>query len=229
MSTRTPLVDERIEHVPVLPLPEYVLFPHTLIPFHIFEPRYRQMTEDALAGGRHIIVAGLKPGWERDYYQSPPTYRIAGLGKIVNEQRLKDGRFDLYVHGLARITVELWEREVPYRTATIRVLHDHIDERMTDRIDATRRRLLNLTDGLVRVLGSAAGPFSRVQSSTTDLGVLTNRLASMVPASPVEKQRLLETLCPVARAELLMGPMSELMLAVSQLTNDPINGSENIH
>lgn len=229
MIAKPQLVEERIEHVPVFPLPEYVLFPHTLIPFHIFEPRYRQLTEDALAGGRHIVVAGLKPGWERDYYHSPPTYRIAGIGKIVNEQRLKDGRFDLYIHGLARIAVERWERELPYRTATIQVVHDHVDDSMADQVDSIRGRLLNLVDGLVRVLGSSAGPFGRVRSSTTDLGVLTNRLASMVPTSPTEKQRLLETLCPVTRAELLMTSLSELMLATSALSMDLANESDRLH
>src|SRR4051794_41710005 len=40
----------------LFPLPRVVLFPHAVLPLHIFEPRYRQMTEDALAGGDKLIA-----------------------------------------------------------------------------------------------------------------------------------------------------------------------------
>ena len=35
--------------VPIFPLPEVVFFPETVLPLHVFEPRYRQMVADCLA------------------------------------------------------------------------------------------------------------------------------------------------------------------------------------
>ena len=52
--------------VPVFPLPDLVLFPHVILPLHVFELRYRTMVRDALSGERVIALALLKPGWEGD-------------------------------------------------------------------------------------------------------------------------------------------------------------------
>ena len=45
----------------LFPLPNLVLFPHAVLPLHIFEPRYRQMTEDALAGDQLVTIVQIKP------------------------------------------------------------------------------------------------------------------------------------------------------------------------
>ena len=46
----------------LFPLPTVVLFPNVFLPLHIFEPRYRQMVADALAGDRMIGMVLLQPG-----------------------------------------------------------------------------------------------------------------------------------------------------------------------
>src|SRR3954467_11014816 len=53
--------------IPIFPLPNVVLFPNVFLPLHIFEPRYRQMVDDALNGDRIIGMVLLRPGWEGDY------------------------------------------------------------------------------------------------------------------------------------------------------------------
>ena len=50
--------------IPLFPLPGVVLLPGALLPLHIFEPRYRAMVADALAGDRRIGMAMIRPGWE---------------------------------------------------------------------------------------------------------------------------------------------------------------------
>src|SRR5581483_8559229 len=89
----------------LFPLPNLVLFPHVMQPLHIFEPRYRQMTTDALDGDRLIALALLRPGWEADYDGKPVIYPVACLGRIVAEQRLEDGRYNILLRGLSRIRV----------------------------------------------------------------------------------------------------------------------------
>src|SRR4029079_17170823 len=56
-------------------LPNLVLYPHVMQPLHIFEERYREMLEDALASDRLIAMALLEPGWETDYDRRPPADR----------------------------------------------------------------------------------------------------------------------------------------------------------
>ena len=59
------LAEEFLGKVRVFPLPDVVLFPHVMQPLRIFEPRYRELLEDALAGDGLIAVAALAPGWEK--------------------------------------------------------------------------------------------------------------------------------------------------------------------
>src|SRR5439155_576777 len=60
-----------LSSVPLFPLPNVVLFPRAVLPLHIFEERYKEMTAEALAGDRQVAMALLKPGWEKDYYHRP--------------------------------------------------------------------------------------------------------------------------------------------------------------
>src|SRR5262245_26704579 len=109
----------------LFPLPNVVLFPHVIQPLHIFEPRYREMTADALAGDRVIAPVLLRPGWEAEYESRPALHPTLCLGRIVAEQRLPDGRFNLLLRGLsrARIIEEVTSGKL-YRTARVEVLAD---------------------------------------------------------------------------------------------------------
>src|SRR5688572_25873601 len=108
--------------VPVFPLPTLVLFPHTVVPLHIFEPRYRAMVGDALLGDRLIAMALLKPGWEKDYEGAPPVHEVVGVGRILRDERTEDGRYNILLEGIARARIEEHLPPNPYRRARVRVL-----------------------------------------------------------------------------------------------------------
>ena len=93
--------------VKVFPLSSVVLFPQTAVPLHIFEPRYRQMVSEALATDRLFAMAQPVVG-ETQQGQGPALAPIACLGKIVYEESLEEGRFNLLLHGVSRVRL-LWE------------------------------------------------------------------------------------------------------------------------
>ncbi len=104
-------------HAPLFPLPSGVLFPNLVLPLHIFEERYRQMTADALEGDGLIAMALLQPGWERNYESKAASiYPIVCLGSILEAVRLEDGGYHMVLRGLCRAQV-LGERsgDEPYR------------------------------------------------------------------------------------------------------------------
>ena len=102
----------------LFPLPNLVLFPQGLQGLHIFEPRYRRMTADALAGDHLIAPVLLQPGWEHETGELPPIAAVACLGRIDHHEELADGRFNLRVRGLARIKlIEEVRTDRPYRIA----------------------------------------------------------------------------------------------------------------
>src|SRR5579884_3720517 len=89
----------------LFPLPNLVLFPYAVQPLHVFEPRYRQMTRDALAGDRLIAVVLLQPGWDVDYEGRPPVHPVACVGRVLAENKLEDGRYNLLLRGLRRVRI----------------------------------------------------------------------------------------------------------------------------
>lgn len=107
--------------VPLFPLPGVVLLPGTLLPLHVFEPRYRRMVADALEGDRTIGMALLSSGAD-PMEAAPPIHPIGGAGRIVEVQELEDGRYNLVLEGRFRYRVVTEEPPNPYRIATIEPL-----------------------------------------------------------------------------------------------------------
>jgi Lon protease-like protein len=108
----------------LFPLPNVVLFPKVMQPLHIFEPRYRQMTRDALGGDRLITMVLLRPGWEGNTNGRPGFFPIGCLGRIMTEQCYADGRFNILLRGLRRVRVQEIPSEKLYRQGRLELLQD---------------------------------------------------------------------------------------------------------
>jgi Lon protease-like protein len=100
-----PLEREDLAALPIFPLPDAALFPGTMLPLHVFEPRYRELARDTIAGRGVLAVARLQPGFERNYAGRPPVFEVCGVGRIVDHRIHEDGRYDLVLQGLARIRI----------------------------------------------------------------------------------------------------------------------------
>ena len=83
-------------------MPSAVLFPHTVLPLHIFEPRYRALVRDALAGDKVMALAQLEPGCEGHYAGRPRMRPMVCAGIIAWHEELDDGRYNIIVQGVAR-------------------------------------------------------------------------------------------------------------------------------
>jgi Lon protease-like protein len=112
--------------LPIFPLDGVVLFPHALLPLHIFEPRYRQMVDQALDAAGQIAMATFSGDrWKREYHANPPVRPAVCIGQIVQHEKLPDGRYNLLVQGVCRAQIE---REFPvengrlYRLCKLRPL-----------------------------------------------------------------------------------------------------------
>ncbi len=94
---------DTLASLPIFPLPNCVLLPGGLLPLHVFEPRYRDLARDCLAGNHFMGVARLRPGFEQTYYGRPPVYERFGVGRIISLRRrlLRFCRFALVLRGVA--------------------------------------------------------------------------------------------------------------------------------
>jgi Lon protease-like protein len=94
----------------LFPLPDLIMFPHVMQPLHVFEPRYRELLNDALNSDGLIAMCMLAPGWEDDYEGRPPLLPHACLGKVVTYQRTDNGEYNILLLGMRRIRID---RELP--------------------------------------------------------------------------------------------------------------------
>jgi Lon protease-like protein len=183
-----------LSSVPLLPLPNVVLFPRAVLPLHIFEERYKQMTADALAGNRQVAMALLKPGWEKDYYHRPAIEPFVCVGTIVSHEKLPDGKYNFLLQGhtRARLVREL-DRD-PYRQQYRLAELEPVPETNGLEIDlgAERQRLAHLFRPATLGGTPVGRQFGRLLSS----GLRTADVADLVAFNYLEdvalKQALLE-------------------------------------
>src|SRR3954469_4555233 len=90
---------------PMFPL-GIVLFPHAVLPLHVFEPRYRAMTRAVLAGDQEFGVVLIERGSEVG--GGDVRFRVGTIAHVVQASELSDGRFALAVVGVSRFRVEQW-------------------------------------------------------------------------------------------------------------------------
>lgn len=117
--------------VPIMVLPNAVLFPHSLLPLHIFENRYRQMLSHCLTGERMFSVALAKTGI-REPKGVEDLRSVAGVGLIRACVGNENGTSNLVLQGLARVRIVDWTQEEPFRIAEIEL----IESRITNAVEA---------------------------------------------------------------------------------------------
>ena len=195
--------------LPLFPLPNVVLFPNVFLPLHIFEPRYREMTADALATDRLIGMVLLRPGWKQDYEGQPPVYPIGCSGVITHAERLNDGRYNIVLRGVERFRIVKEDTSRSYRRAIIETL----DERPLGAVD--RAEIRNCRAKLESILTPAvekASADARMPAAMSDED-LVNALAQYLDLEPLEKQALLERPCLRSRAASLVELLEMKMMA----------------
>ncbi len=193
--------------IPIFPLPNVVLFPNVFLPLHIFEPRYRQMVEDALNGDRIIGMVLLRRGWEEDYEGRPPVYPIGCAGVITHAERLPDGRFHIVLRGMEKFRIDGEDSAQAYRLATVVAVPEPSAESVRVEMRGERRRL-----EMLLVPQPEGQPDAKVPSSMPDED-LVNALAQYLEFDPVEKQALLERDGLLARCRSLIDLLEIKVLA----------------
>ncbi len=199
-----------LEALPLFPLAGTVFFPHTLLPLHVFEPRYRQMTQAVLDSHLHMAVVLV------DAQRSQPVARcsrIAGLGRVVHHEKLADGRFHILLQGVGRaeLLAELPMGDLLYRRAHARL----IAPQARDDEPAVQREMASLRSCYARL--SQAMPASKDALGDLPMRVnLADVVSDVVCAAAIEdvaaRQCALEELDVCARLEAANDAIATLLL-----------------
>lgn len=194
--------NKRTYEIPIFPLPNVVFFPKTLLPLHIFEPRYRKMVEDALNNSNRIGIVLLKDGWQQDYFGAPEVHLIGCVGDIQYSEKLDDGKYNIMLYGLSRVRILNFVQEKPYRIAKVEYLKDSNFDHEGFNLNYETENFIRLVQEYLEEMGvENLDELLKLQSHS--LESIMNQIASVLDMSIQEKQSLLEIDSLEARYEQL--------------------------
>lgn len=208
--------------VPLFPLSSVVFFPNTLLPLHIFEPRYKDMVNSAANDEKIIGMALLRPGWEKDYYGNPAVYDVIGMGRIVSTDFVEDGKINIVLYGLKRAKIVEEINDLPFRQARVSIIENEFD--------ADKDNLRNTIEELVykwNLYLDEKQKSHRINVNTKlPLENLTDALASMIFPNVFDKQQLLEEINVQKRAQIIINDLQtrlEMISITSQKRAEIVN------
>jgi ATP-dependent Lon protease len=192
--------------LPIFPL-SVVLFPGTPLPLHIFEPRYRRMLGDCLAGDRRF---GITPSGKEDRMPEPGT--VGCIAEIRVNQELPDGRSNVIVFGGERfvLTSPLAE-DTPYYVGMVQTFED---EPGTEPQDESPARLRELFTGYYALLRQLNDVEPEEPSLPDDALALSFHVAAAIDCDPGVKLRLLVERSTSRRVQALLMLIPILTAAV---------------
>jgi Lon protease-like protein len=209
--------EREFERLAIFPLPDVQLFPYALLPLHVFEPRYRELVRDCLAGDQRMAIATLEPGFESDYEGRPPVKPICGVGQMIAHNTLPDGRSNILLRGLARIRiVEELPPERAYRQVRAEVLQDDLPDGVD--LAPALNTLVLLADQLSHRLPTGGETLRALARSQPNPGALVDALAAALVTQPEERQALLETIDVYRRVQRVTAHLGAILARFTKST-----------
>ncbi|WP_313101031.1 LON peptidase substrate-binding domain-containing protein [Brevundimonas sp.] len=200
--------------IPVFPLPGSILLSRGQLPLNVFEPRYLNMVDDAMAGDR--VIGLIQPIGGLGV--QPPLARVGCAGRITSFNETSDGRYLITLTGICRFNVagEL-QVKTPYRQVRADFAPFEADLRAPDpAADFDRHGFL---DALRPYLEHRGLNVDWDTAEAAPQEALINSLAMALPFEAPEKQALLEAETLDARAEALTA-----LLRIEAAANDDDDG-----
>lgn len=199
-------IDALPDTIPVFPLDGVLLLPRGHVPLNIFEPRYLDMFEDALARGRFVGL--IQPANDAT---PPGLAKVGCLGRVTSFNETDDGRMIVTLTGMARFRVA---QELDVMTPYRQVAADYRgfeSDLIADvgAIDVNREGVLDVLRRYLDINGMQAD-WEAIEASGNE--ALVNSLCIISPYGGQEKQAMLEATNLAERAEILIA-LTEMVLA----------------
>jgi len=177
------------KELPILPLPNRVAYPLSVLPLAVVNPRSVKMIEEALEGNR---VIGLLAGKDSSINVPLPgqVYEVGTVAKIYHVMRTPNNTLRLVVHCLERSRVKQWLYTEPYLRARIELIPDILDSDLE--LDALRRTLQELVGEIVALSSDVPKEAGDLLNNIKDPRHLGYMVATCVPLELPDGQKILE-------------------------------------
>ncbi len=177
--------------IPIFPLP-LVQFPGAVTPLHIFEPRYRQMVKDLVAGDKTfgIIYRNDEIMLESERL---PLGSIGCAVEIAVQQELPDGRSNILCVGVSRFHLVGYIEGEPYIQAQIEFFDDDIAfDDLSNEVQQAKSLFVRLSAIIRKLRGEKDADDEAMPDLPDDPQALSFILAAYLDIDVSDKQDLLE-------------------------------------
>lgn len=176
-------------HLPILPLKDAVVFPDTMMPLAVGQPRSVQLIDDVLRGDKQVgLVTAKSPDIE---VPGPDdVYRIGVLASIQKMIKAPDGTLRIIAQGIRRIEIEKFTAEQPYLVAEVHDLPDIVEQ--GTELEALQRNLVSIYTRIVSLVPYLPEELEMAAAGIEDPATLGYFIASTMRIKTEDKQKLLE-------------------------------------
>jgi Lon protease-like protein len=196
--------------IPLFPLPNLVLFPHIVVPLHIFEERYKLMINGCLDQGETFGIVLIRSGSEEE--SEDTIHRVGVTARIVEVERLDEGRMNILCEGEQRFRVYRFTQQTPFWKGAVDFIEDkehHSTESLYEQVAELYRTVAGLS---ARLSGSQETEVA-LPESPIDLSYMVSYVLDI---ESEDKQKLLETDSTAERLRLLIAYLTDTIRKLEQ-------------
>jgi Lon protease-like protein len=196
--------------IPLFPLPNLVLFPHIVVPLHIFEERYKSMINACIESGEVFGLVLLRTGADEESEET--IYRVGVTARIVEVERLDEGRMNILCEGEQRFRIYRFSQQTPFWKGAVDLIED--DER--NATEALYEQVAELYRSVVDVSAKLSGSQEAelvLPDSSTDLSYMVSYVLDI---EPEDKQKLLEMDSTAERLRMLLAHLTDTLRKLEQ-------------
>jgi len=190
--------------IPLFPLPNLVLFPHIVVPLHIFEERYKLLINGCLDTSDIFGLVLLRKDADEESEQT--IHRVGVTVRIVEVERLDEGRMNILCEGENRFRIHRFTQQTPFWKGAVDLFEDkesRSTESLYEQVSELYRTVVNLTASLT---GSQEAEVE-LPESPIDLSYM---VSYVIDIDSEEKQKLLEMDSTPERLRMLLAHLSEV-------------------
>src|SRR5262252_7635434 len=204
--------------LPVLPLPDVVVFPYMIVPLFVNRDRSAKAVDQALAENRMVLLVSQKDAGVDDP-KGDDLYNFGTVSVIMRMLKLPDGRVRILVQGFSRAKVESFDESKPYLTAKVQPKTEPQVLATTPELEALVRNVKSSLEKMVSLGKNISTDFVAIASNLDDPGRLADLVASNLDLKVDKAQEVLELLDPVERLRRVHALMAK-ETEVLEIQND---------
>jgi ATP-dependent Lon protease len=196
--------------IPLFPLPNLVLFPHIVVPLHIFEERYQLMINACIDSGDVFGLLLLRSGADEE--KEDTIHRVGVTARVVEVERLDEGRMNILCEGESRFRVFRFTQQTPFWKGEVDFFEDK-DGPPTEALYEQVAELYRSVATLSSTLSGSQETEMALPESATDLSYMVSYVLDITSE---EKQALLEMDTTSERLRMLVAHLTDTLRKLEQ-------------